>query len=120
MVLQTVTTDAVIVSVHSAVKTYKVNTGTHRGLERQRSDGLDPECKPCSTRGRSTYGHLLEMTTWSLEVSSKWLAVTMRQQVQERPWSVPGEGLQQTTFILGPLCELIFSFINMKREPGEF
>lgn len=58
----TVTTDAVIVSVHSAVTTYKVNTGTH-SLERQRSDGVDPECKPCSTKGRSTYGHLLEMTT---------------------------------------------------------
>lgn len=48
--------------VHSTMKTCEVNTGMH-SLERQGSDGLDPACKLCSTRGSSTYSHLLEMAT---------------------------------------------------------
>lgn len=57
--LQLVTTDAVIVFVHPAMKTYEVNAGMH-SLE---SQGLDPVCKLCSTRGSSEYSHLLEMAT---------------------------------------------------------
>lgn len=51
-------------------------------------------------------------------MSSIWLAGTMRQEVQERPWGALGKGLQTVTICAGALGEFIASLIKVNGNQG--